>query len=143
MRGTPTSLPSSATETRMVDMVFPDQTNHYGTLFGGEALSLMDMSAFITASRYTRRTVVTASSERVDFHTPVRQGQLVELISRVVATGRTSVTVDVELFAEELLTGTRQLCTRGRFVLVALDESHKPTPVPPLAPEPDTVAPAP
>lgn len=131
------SLPSSATETRMVDMVFPDQTNHYGTLFGGQALRLMDMSAFITASRYTRRTVVTASSERVDFHTPVRQGQLVELVSRVVSTGRTSVTVDVELFAEDLLSGARELCTRGRFVLVALDEQRKPTAVPPLAPEPN------
>ncbi|WP_228557203.1 acyl-CoA thioesterase [Myxococcus sp. AB025B] len=130
------SRPSSATETRMVDMVFPDQTNHYGTLFGGQALRWMDMSAFITASRYTRRTVVTASSERVDFHMPVQQGQLVELVSRVTATGRTSVTVDVEMFAEDLLTGARELCTRGRFVLVALDEHRKPTAVPPLLPEP-------
>ncbi|WP_223638388.1 acyl-CoA thioesterase [Corallococcus sp. EGB] len=132
------SIPSSATETRMVDMVFPDQTNHYGTLFGGQALRLMDMSAFITASRYARRTVVTASSERVDFHTPVRQGQLVELVGRVVATGRTSVTVDVELFAEDLLSGARQLCTRGRFILVALDAERRPTAVPPLAPENQT-----
>ncbi|MBN8465071.1 acyl-CoA thioesterase [Corallococcus exiguus] len=132
------SLPPSATETRMVDMVFPDQTNHYGTLFGGQALRLMDMSAFITASRYARRTVVTASSERVDFHTPVLQGQLVELVGRVVATGRTSLTVDVELFAEDLLSGARQLCTRGRFILVALDAERRPTAVPPLAPETQT-----
>lgn len=133
---TPTSLPPSATETRMVDMVFPDQTNHYGTLFGGQALRLMDMSAFITASRYARRTVVTASSERVDFHVPVLQGQLVELLGRVVATGRTSMTVEVELFAEDLLTGQRALCTRGRVTLVALDAARRPTAVPPLAAEP-------
>ncbi|NBD14283.1 acyl-CoA thioesterase [Corallococcus silvisoli] len=132
------SLPPSATETRMVDMVFPDQTNHYGTLFGGQALRLMDMSAFITASRYARRTVVTASSERVDFHTPVRQGQLVELVGRVVATGRTSLTVDVELYSEDLLSGARLLCTRGRFILVALDAERRPTAVPPLAPENQT-----
>ncbi|TSC29371.1 acyl-CoA thioesterase [Corallococcus sp. Z5C101001] len=131
-------LPPSATETRMVDMVFPDQTNHYGTLFGGQALRLMDMSAFITASRYARRTVVTASSERVDFHTPVRQGQLVELVGRVVATGRTSLTVDVELYSEDLLSGARLLCTRGRFILVALDAERRPTAVPPLAPENQT-----
>ena len=130
------SLPSSATETRMVDMVFPDQATHSGVLFGGQALRMMDMSAFITASRYTRRNIVTASSERVDFHIPVRRGQLVELVGRVVSTGRTSLTVEVELFAEELLTGVRELCTRGRFIMVALDENHKPTPVPPLAPEP-------
>jgi uncharacterized protein (TIGR00369 family) len=103
-------------------MVFPNQTNHYGTLFGGHALRLMDQAAFISASRYCRSTVVTACSERVDFHIPVHQGQLVELVARVVGVGRTSMTVEVELFAEQLLSGKRQLCTRGRFVLVALDQ---------------------
>jgi acyl-CoA hydrolase len=118
------------TEARLIEMVFPEQTNHYGTLFGGQALALMDKAAFIVASRYARRTVVTASSERVDFHVPVRQGQLIELVSRVCATGRTSITVEVELYAEDLLTGDRHLATRGRFVLVALDAHGKPTGVP-------------
>lgn len=119
-------------EARLVDMVFPEQTNHYGTLFGGQALALLDKAAFMVASRYARRTVVTASSERCDFHVPVRQGQLVELHARVVATGRTSMTVDVELVSEELLTGVRKLATRGRFLLVALDAQGKPTAVPSL-----------
>src|SRR5215469_16362169 len=87
-------------EARMLEMVFPDHTNHYGTLFGGQALALMDKAAFIVASRYARRTVVTASSEKCDFHVPVRQGQLIELHARIVATGRTSMTVEVELFSE-------------------------------------------
>lgn len=117
-------------ETRMVEMVFPVQTNHYGTLFGGEALALMDRAAFVAASRYARRHVVTARSERVDFHMPVRQGQLVELVARVVGTGRTSMTVEVELIAEDLLTGDRREGTKGRFVLVALDAHGEPTPVP-------------
>ena len=124
------------TEARLVEMVFPGQTNHYGTLFGGQALALMDKAAFVVASRYARRTVVTASSERVDFHVPVREGQLVELVTRVVATGRTSITTEVDLFAEDLLTGDRQLATRGRFILVALDAHGKPTSVPPLS-DPD------
>jgi acyl-CoA hydrolase len=63
----------------------------------------------------------------VDFHVPVRQGQLV---ARIVSTGRTSMTV--ELCAENLLTGDRQLATRGRFVLVALDAHGRPAPVPAL-----------
>ncbi|MBN9159787.1 MAG: acyl-CoA thioesterase [Myxococcales bacterium 68-20] len=113
-------------------MVFPEQTNHYGTLFGGQALALMDKAAFVVASRYARRTVVTRSSERVDFHVPVRQGQLVELVARIAATGKTSMSVDVDLFAEDLLTGDRQLCTRGRFVMVALDAHGRSTVVPPL-----------
>ena len=135
------------TEVSLIEMVFPEQTNHYGTLFGGQALALMDKAAFIGASRYARRTVVTASSERVDFHVPVRQGQLVELETRIVATGRTSMTVEVDLYAEDLLTGDRQLGTRGRFVLVALDAHGKPTSVPPLqppaTPELEDAAPAP
>lgn len=116
---------STAQETRIVEMVFPNQANHYGTLFGGDALRLMDMAAFVAASRYARRSVVTASSERIDFHVPVRQGQLAEVMGRVSNTGRTSITVEVELWAE-LLTGQRQLCTKGSFVLVAVDEDGRP-----------------
>jgi acyl-CoA hydrolase len=120
------------TECRLIEMVFPEQTNHYGTLFGGQALALMDKAAFVAASRYARRTVVTASSEKCDFHVPVRQGQLVDLVARVVATSKTSLTVEVDLYSEDLLTGDRQLGTRGRFVMVALDAHGKPAAVPPL-----------
>lgn len=74
--------PGALVDARLMEMVFPGETNHYGTLFGGQALALMDKAAFIAASRYARRTVVTASSERIDFHVPVRQGQLVDLQAR-------------------------------------------------------------
>ncbi len=113
----------------MIEMVFPDQTNHYGTLFGGHALRLMDKAAFVAASRYARRTVVTACSERVDFKNAVRHGSLIELIASVIATGRSSMTVSVDLFAEDLLSGNRKLCANGRFVLVALDEHGVPAPI--------------
>lgn len=116
-------------ETRMVEMVFPTQTNHYGTLFGGHALELMDKSAFITASRYARKSMVTASSERIDFQTPVKQGYLVEVIGRIVKRGRSSVTVHVELCGENLLSGVRHLCAHGNFVLVSVDEHNKPIPL--------------
>jgi acyl-CoA hydrolase len=119
----------NTTETRIVEMVFPNQANHYGTLFGGDALRLMDMAAFVAASRHARKPVVTASSERIDFHVPVRQGQLAEVVGRVSRAGRTSMTVEVELWAEDLLTGTRELCTKGSFVLVAVDEDGRPVPI--------------
>jgi acyl-CoA hydrolase len=118
----------------MIEMVFPDQTNHYGTLFGGHALRLMDKAAFVAASRHARKTVVTACSERVDFQAAVQHGSLVELTARVVATGRSSMTVSVDLVAEDLLSGQRQLCAQGRFVLVAMDENQRPVAVPPVAP---------
>lgn len=126
------------TEARLLEMVFPDHTNHLGTLFGGQALAWMDMAAFIAASRYARRTVVTARSEQVDFRQPIRKGQLVETIARVVKVGRSSMRVDVDLVAEDLLTGQRVLCTRGQFVMIALDELGRPVAAPPL---PDAAAP--
>ena len=124
-----TSNISRPPDTRIVEMVFPNQANHYGTLFGGDALRLMDMAAFVAASRHARKPVVTASSERIDFHVPVRQGQLAEVVGRVIQAGRTSMTVEVELWAEDLLTGTRELCTKGSFVLVAVDQDGRPIPI--------------
>lgn len=120
------------TEARLLEMVFPDHANHLGTLFGGQALAWMDKAAFIAASRYARRTVVTARSERVDFKLPIRQGQLVETIARVVEVGRSSMQVEVEVIAEDLLSGGRELCTRGRFTMIALDAHGRPISVPGL-----------
>ncbi|MCF5958851.1 acyl-CoA thioesterase, partial [Xanthomonas perforans] len=97
------STPVAPTEARMAEIVFPNHTNHLGTLFGGQALAWMDKAAFLAASRYARRTVVTARSDQVDFKLPIRQGQMVETIARVVLVGRSSITVEVELIAEDLL----------------------------------------
>ncbi|GLQ89488.1 acyl-CoA thioesterase [Dyella flagellata] len=119
-------------EARMLEMVFPDHTNHMRTLFGGQALAWMDKAAFIVASRHARRTVVTARSEEVNFRVPVREGQLVELIARVVSVGCSSMKVEVEMTAEDPLTGDRRVCTTGRFVMIALDSNGSPTQVPPL-----------
>lgn len=123
-----TALP----EARLLEMVFPDHTNHLNTLFGGQALAWMDKAAFIVASRYARRTVVTARSEQVDFRVPVRTGQLVELTAHVVEVGRSSMQVEVEMTAEDLLSGDRWICTTGRFVMIALDSNGSPTTVPAL-----------
>lgn len=116
----------SPREARIWEIVFPDHANHLGTLFGGQALAWMDKAAFVAATRFARRTVVTARSEQVDFHVPVRQGQLVELVARVAEVGRSSMQVDVELHTEDALAGTRRLCTRGRFTMIALDGEGRP-----------------
>lgn len=114
--------------TIVTEMVFPTQTNHYGTLFGGEALKLLDKAAFITASRDVRKAVVTVSVDRTEFHEPVRQGELAEVFGYVIARGRTSLTVETKLYSENLLTGARRLCTVARFVMVAVGDDGKPTP---------------
>lgn len=115
--------------TRFLEVIFPEQSNHYGTLFGGTALSLMGKAAFIAASRRARRAVVMAASDRIDFHVPVKVGQVVELDARVVRTGRSSLTVEVDMIAETLLSGERQLAMTGRFEMVAVDASGQPTPL--------------
>ena len=69
----------AASETRLCEKVFPKQANHYGTLFGGTAQSLMGKAAFIAASHHARAAVVMARPEQIAFHHPVSVGQLVEL----------------------------------------------------------------
>lgn len=122
----------SPAETRMVEVVFPDQTNHLGTLFGGHALRMMDMAAAVAAHRHARTTMVTVATDDVEFMQPVRHGEIAELTARPVASGTTSLTVGVEMVAEDLLTGERRVCATGRFVFVALDDDGRPTAVPAL-----------
>lgn len=114
---------------RIVEIVFPTDTNSQGSLFGGHALSLMDRLAFIVASRFARKPVVTVSTDKVEFLAPVKVGNLIELIGRISRVGRTSITVEIEMYAEDLLTGERHLCTTGRTVMVAVDANGRPTPV--------------
>lgn len=120
-------------ETRMVYPVFPGETNHYGTLFGGTAMAWMDQAAFVAASRHAKRKVVTVHSDAVDFKRPVPLGSIVELVARVVEVGRTSMRVKVEMWVEPVEEGKEPyLAARGGFVLVALDPMGRPIPVPPL-----------
>jgi acyl-CoA hydrolase len=113
--------------TRFLEMVFPEQSNHYGTLFGGTALSLMSKAAFVAASRQARRAVVMAGSHDVEFHAPVAVGQVVELAAEITRVSESSMSVVVEVVAETLLSGQRALAMRGRFEMVALDATGRPT----------------
>ena len=130
--GGPTTLKNMADNpvTCLVDLVFPNQTNHKGTLFGGVALSMMDKAASIAAHRFAKNTVVTASIERTDFVAPVYEGELAEVMAVVVKSGRSSMVVEVTLVAEVLITGERRLCTKGIFNMVAVDHQGRPVPIP-------------
>ena len=116
----------------MVEMVFPNSTNHYGTMFGGKVLDLMDRAAFLAATRFTEQSIVTASMERIDFFRPIKNGHLVELRAKVVYTGNTSLTIRVDLFAENPLRGYREQASQGFFNMVSVDEHGHPIPVPSL-----------
>lgn len=114
---------------QMVEMIFPEQANHYGTLFGGHALALMAKAAFVAATRHARMAVVMARSDRVDFATPVRVGELLELTARVTRSGRSSMTVEVAATAGALTEQARRDVLRGRFEMVAVDDRGRPCPI--------------
>lgn len=123
----------AADEERMADIVLPDQTNGFGTMFGGDVMAMMDKAAGIAALRFCRQPVVTASSERIDFRTPIGQNEIIEARSKVIFVGRTSMVVRVRIFAEQPLDGERRICTTGYFSMVAIArEGVPPAPVPEL-----------
>ncbi len=113
--------------TSLIDIVFPGDTNHHGTLFGGAGLALMDRVAFIAATRFGRVPFVTASCERIDFRQSARIGHIVEFTARPVKAGRRSLMVEVEMAAEAIVGRQRHTCTRGIFHMVAIPEGAQAT----------------
>lgn len=132
MSETETKAPRS--RARMLELVFPKDTNYHGTAFGGWVLSLMDKAASIAAVRHAGGNVVTARMDGVDFHVPIRVGDAVALDARVVRVGRTSMTIRVDVYREHMASGEQELATTGLFVFVALDDQGRPRPVPAMVP---------
>ncbi|VAW00638.1 hypothetical protein MNBD_ALPHA06-1207, partial [hydrothermal vent metagenome] len=118
--------------THNVELVFPGDTDHRGLLFGGRALELMEKAAFVAASRHARCQVVMAALKEINFTGPIHVGELVELKARISSVGRSSMRVDVTLWAEDLTTGERRQATQGQFVMVALGDDGRPTLAPPM-----------
>lgn len=116
-------------ETRIFKAVFPSTTNHYDTLFGGTALHLMDEVAFICATRFSRKKVVTISTGQIDFKKAIPAGTLIELVAKVDSVGRTSCKIHVDIFMEQMYSGLRETVVSGTFSFVAVDEHKKPTPI--------------
>jgi acyl-CoA hydrolase len=113
-------------ETRIFKAVFPSDTNHYDTLFGGTAMQLMDEVAFIAATRFTRKKVVTVSSDKIDFKMPIPGGTIIELVAKVAYIGSTSLKVNVNIFIEEMYSHVREKAITGTFTFVAVDENKRP-----------------
>ena len=115
-------------------VVFPDQANSVGRMFGGEAIAYMTKAAFVAASRYFGKLVVLASFERIDFARAIEIGEIVEAEGRVECIGRSSMSIETKLWSENLLTGERHITTTGHFTTVAVDTDHRPIPVRDSAP---------
>ncbi|CAG9415294.1 acyl-CoA thioesterase [Providencia sp. PROV188] len=115
--------------THVSKVVFPTTTNHHSTLFGGTALAWMDEVSFITATRFCRKRLVTVSTEKINFTHPIPSGTIVELVGEVIRVGRTSLTVNVSIFLEDMYAEGREEVIHGQFNFVAIDENGKPTPL--------------
>ena len=113
-------------ETHVFKVVFPNTTNHHNTMFGGKVMEMMDEVAFMTATRFARKSFVTVSCDRIDFKKPIPADTLVELIGRVKYVGKTSLKVGVEIFVEEMYNNMREKAVSGDFTLVAIDKNKRP-----------------
>lgn len=116
-------------ETRITTTVFPFLTNHHDTLFGGKALAIMDEVAFIAGTRFSRKRLVTVSSDKINFEKAIPSGSIIEAIARVKDIGNTSMKVKVEIYLEHMYEEGRELAIQGVFSFVALDHNKKPIPI--------------
>jgi uncharacterized protein (TIGR00369 family) len=127
----------SATAVELSSVMLPAYANFMGNIHGGIIMKLIDEAAGACAYRFCRTKVVTAAIDRIDFHHPVQVGNLVRLHANVNFTSRTSVEVGVRVEAEDLTTGMVAHTNSAYLVFVALSDSGKPIPVPPLVPQTD------
>ena len=128
----PETRSSAATEVRMSELMTPEDANFLGKVFGGSLLALLDKVAYVTASRFAGNVCVTASFDRVDFHSPIDVGELVHCVGRVVYVGKTSLQVRIEVYAEHLHTREQKHTNSCSVTMVAIDANGKPTRVPEL-----------
>ncbi|MCZ8516549.1 acyl-CoA thioesterase [Paenibacillus filicis] len=115
--------------------IFPTDVNNHNTLFGGKLMAYIDDIASIAASKHCRRSVVTASTDSVDFLFPIRPTDSVCLESFVTWTGKSSMEVFVKVMTEDLKTAERRVAATAFLTFVALDENRKPVTVPQVVPE--------
>jgi acyl-CoA thioesterase YciA len=110
--------------------MMPKDTNALGTIFGGIILSYIDQAGAVDAHRFAKGRLVTVAMREVEFHQPVRVGDLVSFYARTTRIGNTSITVRVEVEAERRMSdGGSAKVTEAEVVYVQVDESGQPIPI--------------
>ena len=113
-------------ETRLVKMVFKNAVNDQNTLFGGIALKWMDEVAYITATRFCRKKVVTISVNNIKFKTSIPYGTIIELVGKVGKIDALKLEINVEIFVEQKYRDERAKAVEGVFSFAATDVNNKP-----------------
>ncbi len=120
------------------ELVLPNDTNQLGNLLGGRLMHWIDITAAIAAYRHSGRVCVTASVDELNFHDPIRLGEIVVLQASVNRAFTTSMEVGVLVTAHNTRRGGEPRRANNAYLtFVAIDEAGKPVPVPPILPETD------
>ena len=125
--------PPSESASEMVEVVLPNDTNPMGFMLGGAVMHLIDLAGAIAAFRHARALMVTAAVDGLEFLNPIKVGDFIVLKARVTAAFRTSLEVEVKVYSEGALTGTRQMTSRAYLTFVTLNRDGNRVEIPPLA----------
>jgi len=115
-----------ATSMTVVQQMTHQDANLAGNVHGGVILKLIDNTAGIVGVRHTGGNVVTASIDKVDFHSPVFVGDLLRVSASVNYVGKSSMEIGVRVEAENFITGEVRHTGSAYLTFVALDEQFKP-----------------
>lgn len=137
MSDSPSPKPVSVSRCKMTEIVLPNDTNGLGNMMGGRLLHLMDKCAAISAQRHANRVCVTAAVDNVEFQSAIQEGEVVVIESHINRAFRTSMEVELNVWAENALEETRRKCNRAFYTFVALDEEGSTVPVPDVDPQTD------
>ena len=128
--GTPAALPTDK-ELVLKVIPMPGDTNVNGDIFGGWVMSQVDLAGCVLPMRLAQGRIATVAVKEFVFNQPVRVGDVLSFFSKIARVGRTSITVEVEVFAERLTQqGAYVKVTQAVLTYVAIDEASKPRPVP-------------
>ena len=119
----------------MHELILPNDTNNLNTVFGGKVMQYMDLCAAMSAYKFARTAVVTASVDRLDFLAPASVGDMLILKSSVNYSHNSSMEVGVRIDAENVKTGKRRHTASAYLTFVSLDENGKPQNIDDIIPE--------
>lgn len=110
-------------------IAMPANTNSNGDMFGGWMVSQMDLGGAILARSTSRSRITTVAIDAMEFHQPVYVGDIVSCYAQLLKTGRTSIRIAIEAWAQRNKGGEHVRVTEGVFTYVAIDDDGKPHPV--------------
>ena len=119
----------------MHELILPNDTNNLDTVFGGKVMQYMDLCAAMSAYKFARTAVVTASVDRLDFLAPAVVGDMLILKSSVNYSHNTSMEIGVRIDAENVKTGKRRHTASAYLTFVSLGKNKKPQKVNSIIPE--------